>query len=193
MPIVESANPMTAPPQRRTPRASQSAASLKKQQIAEDEARQQKYNRRFGALNEIASTGQLILMALKQHADAGALERFVPPLNKEIVKYSMEAEGKLGESIDRLSEVSPLAGIFGAAVPLVIQLAVNHNVKGFKAEAFARVGVVSPRTLEADTRAYIARMEVQAIENERAAVEMARMARESYEAELKAEQAAREG
>lgn len=176
MPITRSAE-MPSPPQpvRRTaPTSTATKAAMAKAQ-AESEAKTQ---RRVDALNSIGSIGHMILLGFKLPADAAAVNRHTPPLSAAIVEYSetMDSTGW----IDKLSDVSPIAGIVAAAAPLVLQVCVNHNLFGMKAEQLASAGVVTKETLVAETNTYLMGIQTQAMQAQMLAEQELRQTHAEY-------------
>lgn len=169
MPIDKTAVPTPPPPRK----AAQSAAQTKAVAKIEVEAAERR-KRRVDGVNSIASAIQMGLLATKQTADAGAINRHAPGLSNAIVDYA-EGNEAFGSSLDRLSDVSPLAGIMMAAVPLVLQISVNHGLFGLKAEQLATAGVVTPQTLVSESNEYLMQMQTEAMRREMiAAQEMQR-------------------
>jgi hypothetical protein len=160
MPIDKTAAPTPPPARKPTQTASQTKAVAK---IEVENAERRK--RSVDGVNSIASAIQMGLLATKQTADAGAINRHGPSVSNAIVDYA-EGNDKFGASLDRLSDVSPLAGIMMACVPLVLQVAVNHNLFGLKAEQLATAGVVTPATLVSESNEYLMQMQTEAMRRE---------------------------
>lgn len=101
----------------------------------------------------------LPLMFAGRHADVGALALHGPPLCAEVAKLG-DDNAKIGEAIDRFTALGPYAGVLSAAIPLLVQIGINHG--RVAAEAGAQFGAVSKATLEAQVRAKMAAGEAQA-------------------------------
>jgi hypothetical protein len=61
-----------------------------------------------------------------QFADAGAISQHGPKVAKELVLLGKQQEG-VGKVLDLLAQAGPYTGIIFATLPLLAQLAVNHN------------------------------------------------------------------
>ena len=160
MPIDKTSVPTPPPPRKAAQTAAQTKAVAK---VEVENAERRK--RRVDGVNSIASAIQMGLLATKQTADAGAINRHAPSLSNAIVDYA-EGNDAFGNSLDKLSDVSPLAGIMMAAVPLVLQISVNHGLFGLKAEQLATAGVVTPQTLISESNEYLMTIQTQAMQRE---------------------------
>lgn len=158
---IDKTNVPSPPPPRKTPNTAAQTKAVAKIEVENAERRQ----RRVDGVNSIASAIQMGLLATKQTADAGAINRHAPALSNAIVDYA-EGNDSFGNSLDKLSDVSPLAGIMMAAVPLVLQVAVNHGLFGMKAEQLATAGVVTPETLISESNEYLMQMQTEAMRRE---------------------------
>lgn len=159
---IDKSNAPTPPPARRAP--SQPKQTTAKIQAEESQTRKN----RVDGINSIADGLRMGLLAMRQPADAGALERHAPNIANAIADYA-ETNDKFGESLDRLSDVSPVAGIAIAVVPLLLQVSVNHKLFGLKAEQMATAGIVTPETLISESNEYLMRVQTQAMQREIAA------------------------
>lgn len=147
MPITRDTTP-TPPPARRT------ASTTKAATTKLSERKQQETQARIDGMNAVGSAIHMTLLAARLPADAGAVNRHVPGITKAIAEYAENNPGA-GEKLDKLTDVTPLAGIAMAVVPLFAQIAVNHNLFGFKAQMFSAVGVVTPDTLIAESETFL--------------------------------------
>jgi len=157
---IEKSSMPTPPPVRKAPNSAPSKQSPAKVHQVDAEA----HKKRVDGLNTIASTIQMGLLAARQTADAGALNRHAPAISESLVDYA-ESVGK-AESLDRLSDISPIAGVVMATLPLLLQVAVNHNLFGLKAEGLATAGVVTPETLVSESNVYLMKIQQQAMQAE---------------------------
>lgn len=117
-------------------------------------------NEREEALNGL---GQLLgfgCIVLHQYADAGAIGMHFPPVAHEWALLADKNE-KVAKGIDYLTEAGPYAGVIVSMMPLVLQLAANHNL--IKAEMAGGAGVVPPEALTAQVRADMARQAQEAM------------------------------
>ena len=167
MPIDKTSAP-TPPPARKTTQTAAQTKAVAKIHVENEQRRQS----RIDGVNSIASAIQMGLLATRQTADAGAVNRHGPSISAAIVDYA-EGNDKFGNTLDKLSDVSPLAGIAMAVVPLVLQISVNHGLFGLKAEQLATAGVVTPQTLVSESNEYLMSMQNEAMRREiRAAQEL---------------------
>lgn len=120
--------------------------------------------------------GQLLsagLLFARQHADAGAVYKFWPDVAVESAKIA-DDNPKFGEFLDSLTAVGPYAGLITAALPLVMQVMVNHDK--MDVTNVANLGCVSKETLRAQVQKEIMAAEMQAMrekiemEEQRAAI-----------------------
>lgn len=125
-------------------------------------------------LGTLASTG---LIMARQYADAGAVARYFPAISTEVARLAEDNE-KIGEALDTLGQVGPYAALIAAVMPLVLQIAVNHD----KAPVVPQLGVVSKSVLETQVKMEIRQMEIslqqQMAEMEREAAEFEKLAAE---------------
>jgi len=107
--------------------------------------------------------GQLLsagLLFARQHADAGAVYKFWPNVAVESAKIA-EDNPKFGEFLDSLTVVGPYAGLIAAALPLVMQVMVNHDK--MDVTNVANLGCVSKETLRAQVQKEIMAAEMEAM------------------------------
>lgn len=86
------------------------------------------------------------LLMAKQPADAGALSQHGPNIAHELALIADTNEG-VAAFLDRLTTVGPYAGLVKAALPLALQLAVNHKRLG--SQFTGTMGIMDPADLEA--------------------------------------------
>lgn len=158
MPIDLSAAPTPPPARKSSPTAKAAEAKIAKLDA-------DKRQRRIDGVNSIASAIHMGLLAGKQSADAAAVNRHAPGISLAIVDYA-DGNEKFGASLDKLSDVSPIAGIVMAVAPLVLQISVNHGLFGLKAEQMATAGVVTKQTLESETTTYLMDIQTKAMQRE---------------------------
>lgn len=130
----------------------------------------------------LAGIGQLTYAALlfaKQPADAGAINKFFPPVAIEVARLG-DTNPKIGDALDKLNEIGPYAGLITAITPLIAQLLVNHD--RVPATAVASLGVVSKATIEAEVQAEILKAEMHAMKTAMEAREQAAEMRKEYAA-----------
>jgi hypothetical protein len=102
---------------------------------------------REAALSEAGDMLALGLMMAKQPADAGAISQHGPAIAHEMALIA-ETDDKVAGFLDRLTTVGPYAGLMKAAIPLALQIAVNH--KRLPADKLTgTMGVMNPADLEA--------------------------------------------
>lgn len=135
MPIVASQG--TAPPRRNAPRKSSAPAPA--QTVAG------KRDIREAALTEASDMISLGLLMAKQPADAGAVSQHGPNIAHELALIADSNEG-VAAFLDRLTTVGPYAGLMKAALPLALQLAVNHKRLG--PQFTGTMGIMDPKDLE---------------------------------------------
>lgn len=174
MPINRDKVPPPPPPRHQTKPPAPKVTAAKVRQQDEDQRQS-----RVDGLNSIASAIQLGLIAARLPADAGAVNRHAPAISTAVAEYA-EGNDKAAEFLDRLSDVSPLAGVAMAVAPLLLQVCANHNLFGIKAESFATQGVVSPDTLVAETNTYLLQVQTKAMYDQRVAAQEMMQEREQY-------------
>src|SRR6516164_1380644 len=111
----------------------------------------------------LAGIGQLLsagLLFARQHADAGAVYKFWHDISLESAKIA-EDNAKFGEFLDSLTAVGPYAGLITAALPLVMQVMVNHDK--MEVTSVANLGCVSKETMRAQVQKEIMAAEMQAM------------------------------
>jgi hypothetical protein len=88
----------------------------------------------------------------QNYADAGALDMHFAPLAHEIAVLAEDNE-KVANIVDRITAIGPYAALLSAAMPLVIQILINHD--RIKPEAAGMLGgkVMSKEALAAKVSA----------------------------------------
>lgn len=108
-------------------------------------------DRRTEAVAGLFNIAMMPAMLTGQLADVAAYNDHGPKIAAEAARIG-EMHDRFGEVIDRLEVVGPYAGLVMAAAPLVLQLLLNHGrLPDTYASAFAGLGVVAPKLLEAKT------------------------------------------
>ena len=93
-------------------------------------------------------------MILRQFPDAMAINDNKQPIAHELAAIAATND-RFASSIDSLTAVGPYAALLTACLPLVLQLAANHNL--VPAAKLAPFGVKSPALLEKQMEADLAR------------------------------------
>lgn len=132
---------------------------------------------RFEGMMGIAQLGQGVCLMMGLHADAMTIGKFFPPVAKELANIADENES-VAKPLDFLIKVGPYGALIAAAMPLVMQLAVNHKMAD--PLAMQGFGVVAPEVLEAQMKAEMMRMQAQAMQAQQAAVNAANEAAAEY-------------
>lgn len=143
MPITASPPPESKTPRTRT--AKPTAPSATDQTAA-----------RAQGLQGWGQIGQAILIGLHQYSDAGAIGLYFDPLAGEIAKLAT-ADERIAKIVDPIIQTGPYSALIAAALPLAMQLAVNHG--RMKPGA---LGTVPRETLSARIEAAIARQQAEA-------------------------------
>jgi hypothetical protein len=99
-------------------------------------------NSRLDAVNGVFQMVQMGCVMGGQYADAGAIGMHGEAISTEVVAIA-DTNPRIARAVDYLMEVGPYAGLVGAVLPLVLQLAANHKV--IPAEKVP--GVMSPEIL----------------------------------------------
>jgi len=182
MPIdTTSAPPPVSKSGKTTPITTQ-AKPPRQQKVKEQKAPSGKLGARAEALNGFMQAGAFGLIVAGQPADAGALGKYGPGIADEAAKLAEQNDG-VARVIDYVTEVGPYAGLFTAAMPLVLQLLANHGV--MKPEQLAGAGVVPPEALAAEVKADLARMQMEALRAQNAAeADLAQMQQEAAESQV---------
>lgn len=129
----------------------------------------------------LTGIGQLVYAALlfaRQPADAGAMNRHFPAVAVEVAKLG-DSNQKIGDALDKLTEIGPYAGLITAATPLIAQLLVNHD--RIPVTSVASLGVVSKSTLESEVQTEILQAEMHAMQMAMEAQEQAEIVRKEWE------------
>ncbi len=147
-------------------------------------------DRREQGLVGLAQLGQGICLMTGLYADAGAVGRHAPPVAHELANC---AEGRewLSKPIDLLIEVGPFGALVAAALPLTLQIMANHGK--IDPSRMVGQGIVPPEVLEAQMRADVARMQAEALREQREAVIQAQQAQQEYESLLASQQTSANG
>ena len=130
---------------------------------------------RSDGLQGYAAIGQAILIGTRQYADAGAITVFFPKLADEVAKLAATDERVAGW-IDPIIQAGPATAVIAAALPLVMQFAVNH---GWMKPG--GMGTVSRETLASKVELGIAQMQAQAYREQLQAEEEAARIREEIQ------------
>ncbi len=137
---------------------------------------------------QLGMFAQVPLIATRQFADAGAIGVYWPSIAHELAVLA-ETQEPIARVIDPLMTVGPYAGLIAAALPMVMQFAVNHG----------RIKPGSMRTvpasvLQAQVETSMAQTELHALRMQQEAEEQAARARaeiqQSRDAVAKAEREA---
>lgn len=136
-----------------------------------------KHAKRQSAVEEIGAIAGMFLIARGQLADAAAIGMHGPGLAEEIVKLGDEVE-EVGKGLDYLTQAGPYAGIMRAAIPLLAQIAVNHN--RMKPNGMIP-GLLPKAALEAQARADLAEMELHALRKQKEAEDKVRQAQTEFQ------------
>jgi hypothetical protein len=150
MPLVAS---NVAPPKKVTPKPT--PAPSKKTET--DVSKIQK--EREDGLNGFFQVFSAISIMTGNWADAGAYTMHGPNVSRETAVLGGKYE-RVGNALDALSQVGPFTAILGAAMPLILQIAANHN--RIPASKMASLGVVNPEILESQMKMEAQRQEMEA-------------------------------
>jgi hypothetical protein len=141
------------------PKITRPAATTAAKKAANESSAAQLLKDREEGVNGLFQIGQLACIMTGNWADAGAFETHGPNVSRETAQLGARYE-KVGKSLDILSQVGPFTAIIGAVVPLILQIAANHNK--IPADKVAGFGVVTPTILEAQQKMQMQQMEMQA-------------------------------
>jgi len=155
----------TAPPPPKNTRTPKPAAP----------SRTDKQTERSEGLQGYAAIGQAVLIGVRQYADAGAIGIHFPKLADEVAKLAATDERVAGW-IDPIIQAGPATAVIAAALPLVMQFAVNH---GWMKPG--GMGTVSRETLSSKVELGIAQMQAQAYREQLAAEEESARIREEIQ------------
>lgn len=115
-------------------------------------------NEREQAVAGLFQIASAICLATGQLHDAGAINIHGPAIAHETAALATRYE-KVGAVLDGLAQVGPFTAILAATMPLVIQLAANHNrIAPEKAVAF---GGKHPSILEGQMRMELRRQQME--------------------------------
>jgi hypothetical protein len=148
----------TAPP-RRTPRASTSRQTSSATRSVSLPVKTKKAEREE-AVEGIFQLVQFACVVRGNHSDAGAIGLHGKPIAHETAELADKDE-RVAKSIDYLLNLGPYAGLIAAVTPLLIQVMANHN--RIKTDGLAHMGIMSPKTLEAQSRAAFAKQALEAV------------------------------
>jgi hypothetical protein len=71
--------------------------------------------------------GQGLLLLTRQYADAATVGTHFPNVARELANLA-ENYDQLAKPIDLLIQIGPFGALIAAAMPMVMQLAANHNL-----------------------------------------------------------------
>lgn len=123
---------------------------------------------REDAFNGIFQIGSFGCIITGQFADAGAISMHGPGIAHEAAELAENNE-YVAKAADFLCQVGPFAAIIAAAMPLALQLLVNHNI--LPAEKLAGANVVKPEVLESQVKTQMAEQAIAALKAQRQAEE----------------------
>jgi hypothetical protein len=106
------------------------------------------------------------------------MNRHFPAVAVEVAKLG-DSNQKIGDALDKLTEIGPYAGLITAATPLIAQLLVNHD--RIPVTSVASLGVVSKSTLESEVQTEILQAEMHAMQTAMEAQEQAEIVRKEWE------------
>ena len=110
------------------------------------------------SVDGIFAMGSMLAIMRGQYADAGAIGIHGPKLSREIVLLG-KTHDSIGKALDYLGTAGPYMGIFGATLPLIIQLAINHDrIDSGKVSGI--LGVMSREALEIKVKGELAEAEL---------------------------------
>lgn len=153
MPVTVKADP---PPARKAAPVTPSQRLMKK---TEERARG------LEGIGQLVSAGFLFA---RQPADAITVNKYWPAISLETARLA-EDNPQLASQVDKLIVVGPYTAIIEAALPMFLQLAVNHGK--LDATSVESLGVVSRKTMMAKAQVAIMQAEVEAMREQ---VEMER-------------------
>jgi hypothetical protein len=135
----------TAPAAPRAPAAKRTTAVARPARPA-DKTAARKEN-----LDGVGKIVSLICVMRGQYADAGAIAQHGPGITTEVASLA-ESNEKIASWVDYLSEAGPYMGVAVVALPLLMQLLVNHgrmDVDKLPADS----GIIEPALLERKVKA----------------------------------------
>lgn len=171
MPVDMSAA-VKAPP-RRTRNASVAKATTPTVPIQEQ--------REYGLNGFFQSVQSACILAGPRHyAQASTIGTHMPGINHEVSKLA-DSYGWLATGCDFLIKAGPLTLLAQLAIPFVAQTLANYGV--INADKIPPgSGIVSPKILEAQVQADLAKMQAEALRQQQQAMEDAERARADYNA-----------
>lgn len=160
----------TPPPAKRNTTARQSAPKKadSAQLVAQNEAaKEDRIKTRAEGVAGLFTIAQMATLATGQLADFQTIEDHGPRISREAALIAEHNE-KFGQTLDRMAEVSPYAGLLMAVLPFALQIMTNHGMlKGKNVTGVA--GVVAPEVLETRARTAIAQAQAEAIRTQQEA------------------------
>lgn len=137
--------------------------------------------KREEAVNGVFQIAGLGFIMAGQFADAGAISLHSEPISHEVAVLA-EDNSEIAGMIDNFLKVGPYAALVTAVAPLCLQLLVNHNV--IKAEKISGQGIVPPEILESQVKTEMAKMAMEALQQQREAEKELAQMRAEYEAQM---------
>lgn len=135
--------------------------------------------RRRAGLNGLGQLAQGVCLLTGQYADAAAIGRYWEPIAAETANVSDQYES-IAKPVDILIQIGPFAALLTAVLPLGMQIAANHRM--INADMLVSQGIVSPEVLEAQMKAEMARMQMEAMLAQKEAMARAQAVQAEYEA-----------
>ena len=126
----------------------------------------------------LASLGAGVCLMLGQYADAMTVNKFFPPIAREVAKIA-DTNESVAKPIDFIIKVGPYGALLAALIPFSLQIMANHQI--IDASRALGQGIVPPEVLEAQMKAEVARMQAEAIMAQQQAVNEANEAAAAYE------------
>jgi hypothetical protein len=179
MPIDMSLAATKAPPRKRA-----ATPASKAETSSKPDTRTVTEKRAEGLLG-IGQLLQGVCVLTGQFADAAAIGRHFSPVAVELAKCA-DSSDIIAKPVDFLIEVGPYGALISAVMPLAFQIAANHG--WIDASRMMSQGVVPPAVLEAQMNAEIARVQAEAMAQQKAAIAEAQRVQREYQ-EMMAEAA----
>jgi hypothetical protein len=110
----------------------------------------------------VMQAGSMVALIRGWYADAGAVSLHGPKVAKELVLLGKTNDG-VGKALDLLSQAGPYTGLIFASLPLLAQLAVNHN-RLDSSKISGIPGIKSKEALESQVKAEIAEEELKQLQ-----------------------------
>jgi len=126
----------------------------------------------------LASLGAGVCLMFGQYADAMTVNKFFPPIAREVAKIA-DTNESVAKPIDFIIKVGPYGALLAALIPFSLQIMANHQI--IDASRALGQGIVPPEVLEAQMKAEVARMQAEAIMAQQQAVNEANEAAAAYE------------